>query len=151
MRVLVQEACIELLGWKLPPEVWTASQNIVSLGAANKDILSKQPKRNRLRLDEAPQIEPVESSLKLLIGDRPKSLRIDSSRHQNFFPFLKRNVGYMLNSYSFSLMEKLEEAIKATSQSKNPFPLMPHAVAIVGHDKAFMPVLCTAKIEKNLF
>lgn len=70
MRALAQEARIELLGRELPPEVRPASQDIVALSAADKDVLSKQPKGNRLRLDQAAQMEPIESSLKLLIGDQ---------------------------------------------------------------------------------
>lgn len=74
MRALMQESRVKLFSRELPPEERLAAQNIVALGAADKDVLSERPKGNGLRPEEAAQVEPVESGLKLLIGDQPKVL-----------------------------------------------------------------------------
>jgi len=46
MRTLMQEARVELFGRELPPEERFASQHVVALGTADKDILSKRSKGN---------------------------------------------------------------------------------------------------------
>src|SRR5579863_10401314 len=66
------------LNWERPPEVRPPSQDKLPLAAADKDVLSKQAKKDRLRPDEATQLEMVECSLKLLVGDQTKMLGVDA-------------------------------------------------------------------------